>query len=164
MNINESGRALQHLLVTGFTLYTAPAAVCTRLVEPRVLESHPWAVTLDVASGPWCARLPEDDPWRGAFIDAAALATSKQPSVLCHYEGVLLPLPLVVAQARHARARLEVAKNLGVTPTPLEGLPAVPDAILEAELRRRQREAEAAAAKLAAAADSEPAPITAPSK
>lgn len=161
MNINAHCRALQHLLVQGFVLYTCPAAVCTRLYAPEVLASHSWAATLDAASGRWCeSLLLERDPWRAAFLDAAAqAAASRQPVVLCHHRGVLLALPLDVTPVRHAWARLEVAANLGVPPTPIEGLVAVPDAILEQELRRRQREAEAAAAA-AQPAPTDEAPVT----
>lgn len=143
MNINAHARAMQHLLVQGFTLYTCPAAVCTRLYAPEVLESHAWAATLDAASGAWCERLLlTRDPWRAVFLDAAGQAFAAQlPVALCHHRGTFLALPLATEHVRHAYARLEVAANLGVAPTPLDGLLAVPDALLEQELRRRRREA-----------------------
>lgn len=144
MNINANARALQHLLVQGFTLYTCPAAVCTRLAAPLVLETHPWAVTFESSgSAEWCAQLKEDDPLRARMLEASQGATKKDPTVLCHFEGFYLALPLEVNEVRHAAARLEVAKNLAVEPPSAEGLQALPSEILEQELKRRRREEKA---------------------
>lgn len=140
MNINANCRALQHLLVQNFTLYTCPAAVALRLVAPPALEGHAWAVQLDHRSGPWCEQLKEDDPWRQTFIDAANLAGPKVPFVLCHRDGQFLACQMKTQDVRHVMARLEVAKNLDVVPTSLEGLVAVPDEVLEQEVRRRKKE------------------------
>lgn len=141
MNTNANTRAIQHLLVQGFTPYTCPAAVCTRLGAPIVLETHPWAIIFESSgSAEWAARLLEDDPLRAHMVGAAQGASLATPKVLCHWDGVYLALPLAVDEVRHARARLEVAKNLGVEPTSLEGLAAVPEDVLRLELKRRKRQ------------------------
>jgi len=142
MNTNANTRAIQHLLVQGFTPYTCQAAVCTRLHAPLVLETHPWAVIMERGAALWCERLLEDDEMRPHFLAAAEAASPVQPSVLCCYKGTFLVLPLLVDEVRHARARLEVANNLGVQPTSLEGLAAVPANVLKLELKRREREAQ----------------------
>jgi len=142
MSQNANTRALQHLLLQGFTPYTCQAAVCTRLQAPLVLETHPWAVVMERGAALWCGRLLDDDPMRPRFLEAAEGASQAQPRVLCHYDGIFLALPLVVDEVRHAQARLEIAKNLSVVPTSLDGLAAVPDDILKLELRRRKKLAE----------------------
>ncbi len=139
MTLNAQGRALQHLLVQGFTLYTCPAAVCTRLGAPLIMETHPWAVYFESGAVEWCAQLKDDDPLRARMAEAASQATKKDPWALCHFEGVYLALPLAVDEVRHARARLEVAKNLSVEPPSIEGVMAIPDDILELELKRRRK-------------------------
>jgi hypothetical protein len=142
MNINAHARALQHLLVQGFTLYTCPAAICVRMCAPLVLEAHTWACYfVDSGAIDWCSRLDEADPWRAVMMEAAEGATPKTPLVLCHFDAMFLALPLQVDEVRHAKARLEVAKNLDVEPPSLEGVRAIPDDVLELELKRRKREA-----------------------
>jgi hypothetical protein len=134
MNIDANCRALQHLLVQGFTLYTTPAAVCIRRSVPNVLDGHSWAIVLDAASQAWLQHLPEEDVLRPLLV-AAATGTSR---VLCHLEGVYLDLDLEVDQVRHAHSRLEVAKNLSVEPPSLDGIMAIPEEVLQQELKRRK--------------------------
>lgn len=130
-------RATQHLLVQGFTLYPCAAAVCTRLVAPSVLDepNHAWAVLFDADSMRWVAMLPEGDRLRDVFLEAAA-----RGGVICHAQGGLLGLPLVVTDVRDARMRIEAAVALGKAP-PAERLEAFSDEALARESERRARRA-----------------------
>jgi hypothetical protein len=134
-------RATQHLLVQGFTLYTCAAAVATRLVAPELLDEpeHPWAVLFDSSSLDWTAMLPEGDPLRAELAESAVRsADPKTPHVLCHVSGARLMVPLMPADVRDARMRIESAVTLSLSPPP-ERLEAYPDELIEAEARRRAK-------------------------
>lgn len=141
MNNTPNTRALQHLLIQGFTPYTCAAAVSLRLVSSSSLDTHPWAVVMDgQGSRDWCTLLPEEDPLRPLMFQAAENSSSTSPTVLCHLQGTFLIIPLTVDEVRHAGSRLEVAKNLNVTPPSLDGIKAIPLDVLEQEMKRRRRE------------------------
>lgn len=145
MNVNAQGRALQHLLVQGFTLYTVPAAVCTRLVDRALLDdpAHAWAVYFTAGAIVWTGRLGLDDPLREVFGDAAVRSgTPTTPHVVCQTQGGRLLLPLEVTDVREARMRIEAAVMVG-KPPPEADLDAIPEPLLERELRRRARQREA---------------------
>jgi hypothetical protein len=134
-------RATQHLLVQGFTLYTCAAAVATRLVAPRLLDGpeHTWAVLFDSSSIEWTAMLPEDDPLRAELAESAVRsADPKTPHALCHASGARLMVPLLPADVRDVRMRIESAVALSLSPPP-ERLEAYPDQLIEAEARRRAK-------------------------
>lgn len=140
MQINAHGRALQHLLVQGFTLYTAPAAVCTRLVDRALLDdpAHAWAVYFTPGAIRWTGALPVDDPLRDVFGEAAVLSGAPAtPHVVCHTQGGRLLLPLEVNDVRDARLRVEAGVALGKAP-PAERLEAFPDELIEREAKRRR--------------------------
>lgn len=132
-------RAIQHLLVQGFTPYSCAAAVCTRLVAPRVLDNpdHSWAVACNPGSLEWTAMLSDDDPLKAELGEAAVRsANPKTPHVLCHTAGTRLLVPLTVDDVRDARMRIEAAVALGKAP-PAERLEAFPDELIEREAKRR---------------------------
>ncbi len=134
-------RAMQHLLVQGFELHTAAAAVCSRLVAPQVLDDpqRAWAVLFDSRSIDWTAQLPEGDPLRDSFAEAAVRsADPSTPHVLCHTRGGRLLAPLAVTDVRDARMRIEAAVALGKSP-PAERLEAFPDELIEREAARRSK-------------------------
>jgi hypothetical protein len=137
MNTDPTCRALQHLLVQGFTLYTCPAAVCTRLAAPALLDSleHAWAVTFDADSQRWVAALPEIDSLSSVFVEASIKAVAT-PHVVCHTQGETLVLPLEATDVRQARMRIESAVILKLAP-PVERLEAYPDELIEREAKRR---------------------------
>lgn len=138
--INAHGRALQHLLVQGFTLYTAPAAVCTRLAGARQIldePQHSWAVTFDSESIGWSSMLSDDDPLKTQFDEAAVRsARPREPHVVCHAEGERIICPLTVDDVRDVRMTLEAA--IALQRAPARELQAIPDDLLERELRRRE--------------------------
>lgn len=139
MSITPEIRARQHLLLQGFTIYPAAAAVSLRIVAPRVLDDpgHTWAVLFDERSLEWTALLAADDPLGAAFAEAAVLSsTPKSPHALCHTAGERLLVPLVVSDVRDARLRIEAAVALGKSP-PAERLEAFPDELIEREAARR---------------------------
>lgn len=141
--INDHCIAMQHLLVQGFTLYTAPAAVCTRLAARTLLDNpaHAWAVYFAGDALHWTGHLAEDDPLRQIFADAAVRATRPgPPHVVCHTRGSTLLVPLDVAHARDARMRIEGAIALGAAPPP-ERLEAFSDEMIEREAQKRARKA-----------------------
>lgn len=142
MNIDEQTRALQHLLVQGFTLYTAAAAVATRLMDRAILDDpdHAWAVTFERVSLIHTAKLDESDPLAAPFADAAVRGANKTPHVICHTQGGTLLVPLLVGDVRSARMRIEAAIALGKAPT-AERLEAFPDELIEREAKRRRKRA-----------------------
>lgn len=132
-------RAIQHLLIQGFTLYTCTAAVCTRLVSRAVLDdpAHSWVVICGPNSLQWTAMLQEDDPLRSHLAEAAVRsADPKTPHVVCHTAGSTLLVPLTVADVHDARLRIEAAVILGKSP-PAEKLEAFPDELIEREAKKR---------------------------
>lgn len=139
MIIDEKCRALQHLLVQGFTLYTTAAAVGVRLLDSGILDNpeHAWAIQFDRRSLEHTSRLPESDPLRATFADAAVRSAAPDAQhVVCHTQGALLMVPLKVADVRTARMRIEAAIALGKAP-PAERLEAFPDELIEREAARR---------------------------
>lgn len=138
--INTHCVAQQHLLVQGFTLYTAPAAVCTRLVQRELLDdpSHAWAVYFTVDALMWTPHLAADDPLRDIFAEAAIRSRlPATPHAVCHTLGGRLIVPLDVGHARDARMRIEAAIALGKAP-PAERLDAFSDEHIEREAQRRR--------------------------
>jgi hypothetical protein len=134
-------RARQHLIVQGFTTYTCTAAVCTRLVDPQVLDDpeHAWAVLFDSRSLRWTSMLPEGDPLRNSFAEAAVRSAAPgNPHALCRAAGSTLLVPLVVTDVLNARMRIEAAVALGKVP-PAERLSAYPDELIEREAARRAK-------------------------
>jgi hypothetical protein len=138
MNTDSHTRALQHLIVQGFTLYTAAAAVCTRLVDRALLDEprHVWAVYFGSNSLDWTARLANDDPLQEAFGAAAVRSARGAPHVVCHTLGGVLVVPLDVTACRDARMRIEGAIAQGKAPPP-ERLEAFSDDMIEREAQRR---------------------------
>lgn len=145
MMINNHCRALQHLLVQGFTLYPAPAAVCTRLVLRPVLDDpgHAWAVYFTRDALVWTGHLLDDDPLAAIFGAAAVRSSASAPHVVCHTQGSMLLVPLEVADVRRIRMRIEAAIALGKTPT-ADRLEAFPDELIEREAKRRRKRAKRA--------------------
>lgn len=134
-------RAIQHLLVQGFTIHSCAAAVCTRLTAPRLLDdpSHAWAVLCDASSLEWVALLPQDDPLKADLGEASVRsADPNTPHVLCHTAGGRLLVPLAVPDVRDARMRIEAAVALGKAPA-AERLEAFPDELIEREAKRRAK-------------------------
>ena len=141
MMTNDATRAKQHLLVQGFTLYTAESAVCTRLVSRELLDdpSSTWAVLFDARSLDWTAQLAEDDLLAEDFGAAAVRSSgSGGVHVLCCTAGARLLVPLTVADVRSARMRIEAAVAANMAP-PAERLEAFPDELIEREARRRAK-------------------------
>lgn len=136
-------RARQHLLLQGFTVYPCHAAVCVALIARSVLDnpSHPWAIELDADAQRWTSMLLDDDnsPLAQNMRQGALLAGAGSPHVLTHTLGGLLLTPLVVADVREARMRIEAAVTLGKAP-PAERLKAFPDELIEREAKRRQKQ------------------------
>jgi hypothetical protein len=136
-------RIQQHLLVQGFTLYTGLSATCTRLMVPAALDNHSWAALIGKDSLPWVQQLKDDDVLKNHFITAVNMAnTNKNISVLCHYKGNYLIIPPDVSEVRHAIERLIKAAELNVPVPPIENIRAIPDSILQAELKRRKKDAD----------------------
>lgn len=136
-------RAMQRLLVQGFTLYPCAAAVSTRLVERGLLDdpAHAWAVVCDSRSLSWTAMLPDDDPLKVQLAEAAMRSADPQtPHALCHTQGGLLLVPLG-PDTLNARMRIEAAVALGKAPA-TERLEAFPDELIEREAMRRARRRE----------------------
>jgi hypothetical protein len=145
--INTHCVAQQHLLVQGFTLYTVPAAVCSRLVARALLDDpgHTWAVYCTGDALSWTAHLAEDDPLRAIFAEAAVRSTRPAPPhVICHTQGSTLLVPLTTADVRGVRMRIEAAIALGKAP-PAERLEAFSDEYVEREAEKRRRKAMKAA-------------------
>lgn len=141
MKQSPETRALQHLLLQGFMLYSLPAAVCTRLHARHLLDDpgHAWAVVCGDNGLGWTSQLASDDPLLGDLVDAAMRsADPKTPHVLCHTAGSRLIVPLATTDVRDARLRIEAAVALGKQPAP-ERLEAFPDALIEREARRRAK-------------------------
>ncbi len=101
-------RALQHLLVQGFTLYTDEAAAALRDIG-KPLEERPQL--------------------------AYAIVIGR--SVQCCWGGQQLLVPLEVEHVRDARLKLETAVTLGLAP-PRQPLDAYPDELIEREAKRRK--------------------------
>ena len=141
MSQSPETRALQHLLLQGFTLYPLPAAVATRLVARSLLDdpAHSWAVIAAEGALEWTSQLAADDPLLADLVDVAMRsADPKTPHALCQTAGARLLVPLSVTDVRDARMRIEAAVTLGRAPSP-ERLEAFPVELLERELRRRGR-------------------------
>jgi hypothetical protein len=134
-------RAMQHLLVQGFTVYPFAAAVCTRLVARQLLDdpSHTWAVVCGPGALEWVALMPDGDPLKTEF-GATAVSSSdvKTPHVLCHTAGQRILVPLAVTDVRDARLRIETAVSLGKVPT-ADRLETFPDELIEREAKRRAK-------------------------
>lgn len=141
MEVSPETRALQHLLVQGFTLYPARAAICTRLVDKSILDNpgHVWAVFFEQ---PLTFALPEEDGLAQIFFQAAQSATSQQV-VICHSQGSYLLVPLTVTDVREAKMKIDSAVAVGMAP-PEEKLEAFPEELIEREYKRRQKLKESA--------------------
>lgn len=102
-------RALQHLLIQGFTLYTDEAATAMRAQGGSSLDNpnHAHAIVM-----------------RGGVVQ-------------CFWGGMQLMVPLEVNEVRDARLKLETAVTLQLAP-PTEKLEAFPDEMLRRELKRRK--------------------------
>jgi hypothetical protein len=135
-------RALQHLTIQGFTIYTCAAAVCTRLVAPSLLDDpeHTWAVVCDRDSQQWLSMLPEGDPLAATLGDAALRSAAGHQHAVCHTLGGLIVAPLDPGDEvlRRARVRIEGAITLGKQP-PTEKLEAFSDELIEREAARRAK-------------------------
>lgn len=101
-------RALQHLLVQGFTLFTDEAAQALRDAG-KPLENRP----------------------------GLAYAIVIGRSVQCCLGGQQLLIPLEVEHVRDARLKLETAITLQLAP-PTQALDAYPDELLQREMKRRK--------------------------
>lgn len=134
-------RAVQHLILQGFTLYTARAAVCTRLAKDTILDdpSHTWAVIFDNSSSSAIHKLEDSDPLKSTFSDAAI--RSMHPTnqmVVCSTLGVGLLLPLEVDYVRDAKMKIQSAIARGKAPT-ADKLESFPDELIEQEFNRRNK-------------------------
>lgn len=134
-------RAMQHLLVQGFTLYTAEAAVCMLLRGSPTLANpdHAWACLFDKSSWEFT------DSMLGSVNDAvyqvfaAAAETCKQQNVegaLVCTQGVSMFVELLPAEMLGIRMKIETAIILGKQP-PLEKLEAFGDEAIQREAKRR---------------------------
>jgi len=132
-------RATQHLLIQGFAIHYAPAAVCTRIVARGLLDNTeaPWAVVFYRGALTWTAGMAADDPLAAEFAEAAVRAET-EPMVLCQVAGGRLLLPLTVADVKDARMRIEAAVALELAP-PAERLEAFPDELIQREAERRSK-------------------------
>lgn len=139
MSADANCRAMQHMLLQGFTLYTAQAAVCTRVLAPSLLEDpeHAWAAIFDVQAQVWMQHIPENDRYLLVFAEAALKATNGGHHVVCHTQGETLVLPMEVSDVRAARMRIEAAVVMKTAP-PVERLTAYPDELIEQEAKRRR--------------------------
>lgn len=144
MKLPAQTKAMQHLIVQGFTLYPCAAAVTTRLVAPSLLDDpqHAWAVLFDASAQRWLAMLPKDDPLASTFGEAA-LRSTVTPHAVCQTMGERLVVPLDPGDQvlRTARVRIEGAVTLAKAP-PTERLEAFPDELIEREAARRAKRRE----------------------
>lgn len=140
--INAEGRALHFLLNQGFTLYSVPAAVCTRIAYSRQLldnTEHAWAVYFTPDALTWTPHMVDEDPLKAVFSDAAVRSSSPgTPHVLCHAAGGAMLVPLTVPDVRDIRVRIESAVTMRLAPPP-ERLEAYPDELIEREAKRRAK-------------------------
>lgn len=102
-------RALQHLIIQGFKLYTNEAADALRSIGPSALDDpdHAWAVLLG------------------------------EGMVQCSWGGVQMLIPLTPDDVRDALLKLETAVTLSIAPA-VERLQAFPDELLQREMKRRR--------------------------
>lgn len=148
MNNDATCRALQHLLVQGFTTYPYTAAVCTRLLLREVLDdpNHPWAVTFDARAQQLVSQMKEDDPLLPVFAEAALKSVSGGRHVVCATQGGTICVPLEVADVKSVRMRIEAAVAMRMSPPP-ERLSAYPDELIEQEAKRRRARTEVESAR-----------------
>src|SRR3972149_1264090 len=90
---SKETRALQHLLLQGFTLYTSEAADALRARGPSSLDDPAHAYAVVLGSG----------------------------MVQCCWGGAQLLVPLATDDVRDARLKLGTAGTVRVAPRPLEG-------------------------------------------
>jgi len=105
---SKETRALQHLLLQGFTLYTSEAADALRARGPSSLDDPAHAYAVVLGSG----------------------------MVQCCWGGAQLLVPLATDDVRDARLKLETAVTLRLAP-PVEKLEAFPDELIQREAKRR---------------------------
>lgn len=133
-------RSKQHLIVQNITVYDCPTAVCVRRSCPSLMDEldNFWTVSFNKSSKIWIDELPETDPLKVEFLKAYELSKSGEQYVLAHGKGNLLIVPMVVPEVRTLRARLEKAFEVGSAPV-LSNLAAVPDEMIESEIKRRRK-------------------------
>jgi hypothetical protein len=141
MENTTNTRALQHLLVQGFTLYTAEAATSMLLGGSTTLAdpAHAWAVEFDASSWKHTDTLLGNVPEAVYQVFAAAAETCKQQQtsgVLTHTQGASLFSRLLPADVAGVRMKIETAVILGKQP-PTEKLEAFGDEAIQREAKRR---------------------------
>lgn len=104
-------RALQHLILQGFTLYTSEAVDCMRAQGSVTLNDPTYAYAIVLSDG----------------------------MVQCFWGGYQMLCELLPAQVRDARQKLETAVTLGLAP-PTQALDAYPDEMIAREAKRRRLE------------------------
>lgn len=134
-------RARQHLLIQGFTLYTAEAAVALLLCGSQTLlnPDHAWAVEVRPNSWTFTDQLLGKVDSKLYDLFAAAAETcrvSNKPGSLLCTQGTTLLVPLDVPSVQGARLTIESAIMLQKQP-PTEKLEAFSDDALRKEARKR---------------------------
>lgn len=141
---DPSTRARQHLLLQGFTSYTAEAAVSLVLQGQSSLDdvNHAWSVELNPQSWRHTERLATAETLSPlAQLLMGAGETCRQDAatgVLCCVVGATLLEKLEPAAVQGVRMRIEAAIALGKQP-PVEKLEAFSDEAIEKEAKRRKK-------------------------
>lgn len=138
---DDQTRARQHLLVQGYTLYTAEAAVSLLLLGSTTLldPEHAWAVEMDQTSWNHTDRLlgQVDSPLQQLLsASAETCRQGGQPGVLLHTQGATMLTQLRTNDVRNSRMTIEQAVILGHQP-PTEKLQAFGDEAIQREAQRR---------------------------